>query len=149
MGSPRPLMENLIRPGMGSKDGQGSKSILGEIPGHSDLSAAASFMGAVKALAFQKLTESPAHNKNQILNALFGNSGNNNQQGGGEGPQSLLGKPPSLMSLGGGMDRNMGDGLLPVPDQGQSQGNNMGYEEEDYGYDGNYGGYGDEGFQVC
>ena len=145
-GPPRPLMEGLVSPGMGN-NGQAPKSLLGEVPGgNNSLSNAANFMGAVKALAFQKLMESPANNKNQILSALFGNQGNKDG-GGGDRPQSLLGKPPPLMGLGsgglGGQDRNMGqgDGLLPVPDQGQ------GYDTEDYGYE-EYGGYDESGYQV-
>ena len=145
-------MENLISPGMGNNT-QAPKSLLGEIPGKSNVANAANFMGAVKALAFQKLMESPANNKNQILSALFGGQGNKEGGGGGgDRPQSLLGKPPPLMGLGGsgglgGQDRNMGqgDGLLPVPDQGQ--GYDMSGEREDYGYD-DYGGYDDIGYQV-
>ena len=145
-GPPRPLMEGLVSPAKGN-NGQAPKSLLGEVPGgNNSLSNAANFMGAVKALAFQKLMESPANNKNQILNALFGNQGNQDG-GGGDRPQSLLGKPPLLMGLGNGggpgaQDRNLGDGLLPVPDQGQGQ------DREDYGYD-DYGGFDDMGgYQV-
>ena len=153
MAAPRPLMESLIRPNLPDlqspmKDDGGNKglpSLLGQIPGSNTMSAAANFMGAVKALAFQKLTETPSRNKNQILNALFGNQGNN--QGGGGGPQSLLGEPSRGMGFNAGQNQDLGDGLLPVPNQGQGQ-NMQNMRNNDYGYDGDYDGY-DDSYQVC
>lgn len=146
MGPPRPLMEHLVKPNLGNlqspsknDNSQGPPSLLGEIPGSNSLNAAANFMGAVKALAFQKLTETPTGNKNQILNALFGNQGNNQQSGGG-GPQSLLGKPPPGMGFNAGQDRSTGDGLL-------GEGPSMRNEGYDYSFSGHYEGYDDQNYQ--
>ena len=140
---------NLQSPGKDNQ-GPGIPSLLGQGPaqGSNSLAAAATFMNTVKNMALHKLTETTGAARNQVLSALFGNQGNNQQQGvasSGGGPQSLLGKPPPLMSLDSGLNRGSGDGLLPVPNQGQGRG--QGTRNNYDSYD-DYGSYDDSGYQV-